>query len=320
MPADSLQGITVFVRVAEARSFTGAARKLGISTSGASKAVARLEDKLGVRLVHRTTRSVGLTDDGNAFYERCRQILGELEDAESAVTRARAKPHGRLRVLMPVAFGQRILAPLMAQFAAFNPELVIDVELSDRVPDLADEGLDAAVRIGELADSRLIARRLCDLRFVTVASPEYLEHHGEPKMPDDLDHHRCLMIYIPQTHRYRGWEFTVNGVPFIKSPPATLNINNAHALLHAAIAGAGIANIPTFTAFDSIRAGLLQPILREYESAGPPVWVVYLERRHLSPRVQALVDFLTTHIPPLPAWDAFLKETGALVSSSFPRR
>jgi LysR family transcriptional regulator, regulator for bpeEF and oprC len=307
MATDSLQGITVFVRVAEARSFTVAARKLGISTSGASKAVARLEDKLGVRLVHRTTRSVGLTDDGTAYYERCRQILGELEEAESAVTRARAQPRGRLRVLLPVAFGQRILAPLMAQFAELNPELVIDIELSDRVPDLADEGLDAAVRIGELGDSRLIARRLCDLRFITVASPEYLERRGEPKTPDELDNHRCLSIYIPHTHRYRAWEFSAKGSRFNKIPAGALNINNAHALLHAAIAGAGIANIPTFTAFDSVRAGLLQPILREYECAGPPVWIVYLERRHLSPRVQAFVDFLTTHIPPLPAWDAFLK-------------
>jgi len=307
MATDSLHGITVFVRVAEARSFTAAARKLGLSTSGASKAVSRLEDKLGVRLVHRTTRSVGLTDDGNAFYERCRQILAELEDAETAVTRARAKPRGRLRVLMPVAFGQRILAPLIAQFAALNPELVVDVELSDRVADLADESLDAAVRIGELGDSRLIARRLCDLRFVTVASPEYLERHGDPKTPDDLDQHRCLTIYIPHTHRYRSWEFEANGARFTKAPLGALNINNAHALIHAAISGAGVANVPSFTAFDAIRAGLLQPILREYESAGPPVWIVYLERRYLSPRVQALVEFLTTHIPPLPAWDAILK-------------
>lgn len=304
MAADSLQGITVFVRVAEARSFTAAARKLGISPSGASKAITRLEDKLGVRLIQRTTRSVGLTQDGNAFYERCRQIVGELEDAEAAVTRARATPRGRLRVQMPVAFGQRILAPLMAQFAELNPELVIDAELSDRIPDLADEGLDAAIRIGDLGDTRLIARRLCDLRFVTVASPQYLERHGDPQTPDELDRHRCLMIYIPHTHRYRGWDFASNGVTFTKVPAGVLNFNNAHALLHAAIAGAGIANIPTFTAFDAIQSGLLQPVLREYASVGPAVWLVYLERRLLSPRVQAFVDFLTTHIPPLPAWDA----------------
>lgn len=304
MAAESLQGITVFVHVAEARSFTKAAGKLGISPSGTSKAVTRLEDKLGVRLVQRTTRSVGLTQDGAAFYERCKQILGELEEAEAVLTRSRARSRGRLRLQMPVAFGQRILAPLMAQFAEQNPELVIDMELSDRVPDLADEGLDAAVRIGDLADSRLIARHLCDLRFVTVASPQYLQRHGEPRTPDDLDRHRCLMIYVPHTHRYLGWHFNCDGVQQTRVPAGTLNFNNAHALLQAAIAGAGIANIPSFTAFDAIGSGLLRPVLREYAALGPSVWLLYLERRHLSPRVQALVHFLTTHIPQLPAWDA----------------
>src|SRR5262249_11849179 len=143
--------------------FTAAARKLGMSTSGASKAITRLEERLRVNLVRRTTRSVGLTEDGNAFYERCRHILGELEDAETALTQTRAKPHGRLRVHMPVAFGEHIFAPLTAKFAEANPELVLDVELSDRTPDLAEEGFDAAIRIGDLSDSRLIARRLCDL-------------------------------------------------------------------------------------------------------------------------------------------------------------
>src|SRR5689334_6115030 len=149
MATDSLQGISVFVNVAETRSFTSAARRLGMSTSGASKAIGRLEERLGVRLVQRTTRSVGLTEDGAAFYERCRHILGELDEAETALTRARAQPRGRLRVHMPVAFGEQIVAPLMARFAELHPELVLDVELSDRTPDLADEGLDAAVRIGE---------------------------------------------------------------------------------------------------------------------------------------------------------------------------
>ncbi|MBI4193612.1 MAG: LysR family transcriptional regulator [Betaproteobacteria bacterium] len=292
------------MRVAEARSFTEAARKLGISPSGASKALTRLEDKLGVQLVHRTTRSVSLTDDGTAFYERCRQILGELEDAETAVTRRRAKPRGRLRVQMPVGFGQRVLAPLLAQFSQLNPELVIDAELSDRVPDLADEGLDAAIRIGDLGDARLIARRLCNLRFVTVASPRYLERYGEPRTPDELERHRCLMIYIPHTHRYRAWNLVSSSARSPRVPSGGLNINNAHALVDAAIAGIGIAHVPTFAAFDAIQAGSLQPILRGYASEGPPVWVVYLERRHLSPRIQAFVDFLTSGISQTPAWDA----------------
>lgn len=306
MRPDTMQGISLFVRVAEARSFTAAARKLGITPSGASKAVTRLEDRLGVRLVNRTTRSVSLTDDGTAFYERCRQILGELEDAEAAVTRRRTKPRGRLRVQMPVGFGQRILVPLLARFVELYPELVIDAELSDRDPDLADEGLDAAVRIGDLGDARLVARRLCDLRFVTVASPQYLERRGEPRTPDDLERHRCLVYYLPHTHRYREWHFSADGVPYSRTFAGSLNLNNSQALLDAAIAGAGVANVSTFIAYDAIRAGMLKVILRDYIGVGPAVWVVYLQRRHLSPRVQAFVDFLATRIPSLPAWDAVL--------------
>lgn len=306
MAANPIQGISIFVRVADARSFTEAARRLGISPSAASKAITRLEDRLGVRLVYRTTRSVSLTDDGTAFYERCRHILGELEDAEAALTRRRAKPRGRLRIQMPVGFGQRILAPLMAQFMELNPELVVDAELSDRIADLADEGLDVVVRIGDLGDSRSIARRLCDLRFVTVASPGYIERFGEPKTPDDLERHRCLAYYLPQFNRYRDWNFTSNGSRFSKSLTGSFNINNAHALLDTAIAGVGIANLSTFIVHDAVRAGLLRVVLRDYVSVGPTVWVVYLERRHLSPRVQAFVDFLINRIPPTPAWDEVL--------------
>ncbi len=306
MGLDSLQGISVFVRVAEARSFTTAARKLGMTPSGASKAITRLEDRLGVRLVHRTTRSVSLTDDGAAYYERCRQILAELEDAETALTRRRAKPRGRLRVQMPVGFGQRILVPLLAEFVELYPELTVDAELSDRDPDLADEGLDAAVRIGDLGDARLIARALCELRFVTVASPQYLERHGEPQTPDELERHRCLVYYLPRTHRYREWHFSSNGEPFSRAVAGSLNLNHSQALLDAAIAGAGIANVSTFIAYDAIRSGALKIILNDYVGVGPTVWVVYLQRRHLSPRVQAFVQFLGSRIPRSPAWDAVL--------------
>ena len=301
MASDSLQGIHVFVHVAETRSFTGAARKLGMSTSGASKSISRLEERLGVRLVQRTTRSVGLTEDGQAFYERCRHVLGELEEAEIAVTRARAKPQGRLRVHMPVAFGEHVFSRLTAEFAKEHPELVLDIELSDRTPDLVEEGVDAAIRIGELRDSRLIAQRLCDLRWATFASPEYLARHGTPQTPAELDQHRCLLFYVPHTHRYRAWNFVVNGAPFVKTPPATLNFNNSHALMRAAVTGAGIANVSAYIVAEAIAAGQLQPLLREYESPGPTVWLVYLERRHLSPRVQALSKFLSERIRDLPA-------------------
>ncbi|OGA50405.1 MAG: hypothetical protein A3F74_27355 [Betaproteobacteria bacterium RIFCSPLOWO2_12_FULL_62_58] len=309
MPQNPLHAISIFVRVAETKSFTKAAKHLGISTSGVSKSVTRLEERLGVRLVNRTTRSVSLTDDGATFFERCCQILGELEDAETAVTRRQTKPRGRLRVQLPVGFGLKVLAPYLAQFAELYPELVVDVEFSSRVADLAEEGIDVVVRIGDPGDTRLVARKLCDICYVTVASPGYIARYGEPKTPDDLQRHRCLGFYIPQTNRYRDWSFISAGHHHSKSISGNLNMNSGQALLDAAIAGAGIATVGTFMACDAVRAGLLRIVLREYvPPAGPPIWLGYLERRHLSLRIRAFVDFLTTHIPLSSSWDTILDQ------------
>lgn len=304
---DSLHAISIFVRIAETKSFTKAAKRLGISTSGVSKSLTRLEERLGVRLANRTTRSVSLTDDGATFFERCCQILGDLEDAETVVTRRQTKPRGRLRVQLPVGFGLKVIAPFLAQFAEQCPELVIDVEFGDRIADLAEEGIDAVVRIGHPGDTRLVARKLCDLRYVPVASPDYLARHGEPKSPDDLQQHRCLGYHIPQTNRYRDWSFLSAGQPYLKPISGNLNMNNGQALVDAAIAGAGIATVATFMACDAVRAGLLRIVLSEYVQAGPPVWVGYLERRHLSLRIRAFVDFLTINIPLSSSWDTILE-------------
>ena len=304
--SDSLQGISVFVRVAETRSFTEAASRLGISPSGVSKAITRLEERLGVRLFHRTTRSLSLTDDGTAFYDRCRLVIEELQEAENAIAERRSRLRGKLRMQMPVGFGQRVVLPLMARFVDINPNVTFDTELSDRESNLADEGLDLVVRIGELRDTRLIARRLCSMRFITVASPRYLEQHGEPSTPEELESHRRLMFYFPQAHHYRAWHFDRDGKRVSRVLSGAININHPEALLAAAIAGAGITNVPTLIAYDAVRAGLLRVVLREYASLGPPVSVVYLQRRLLPPRVQAFVDFLATEIAPSPAWDALL--------------
>ncbi len=309
---DSLHAISIFVRIAETKSFTKAAKLLGISTSGVSKSLTRLEERLGVRLANRTTRSVSLTDDGATFFERCRQILGDLEDAETVVTRRQTKPRGRLRVQLPVGFGLKVIAPFLAQFAEQCPELVVDVEFSDRISDLAEEGIDAVVRIGPTGDTRLVARKLCDLRYVTVASPDYIARHGEPKTPDDLQRHRCLGFYIPQTNRYRDWGFDSAGQHHSKSISGYLNMNSGQALLDATIAGAGIATMATFMACDAVRAGLLRIVLREYvPPTGPLIWVCYLERRHLSLRIRAFVDFLTTHIPLSSSWDTIIEQEPA---------
>lgn len=303
---ENLNALTVFVRVAETKSFTAAAKRLGISASGISKAVSRLEEELGVRLLNRTTRTVRLTDDGASFFDRCRQILAEIEDAETALTRTRSIPHGKVRVQMPVVFGGRVIVPALANFTERYPGLTLDVELSDRMVDLAGEGLDATIRIGKLEDSRLIARKLCDLNFVTCASPEYLARHGEPTTPDELEHHQCLGYFLPHTGRYREWQFAREGQRSSKAASGRLNLNNAESLLTAAIAGAGIANMASFVAAEAIAAGKLKLVLRHYISVGPQVSVVYLRSRHLSPRVQAFVEFLVRVAPPIPPWDRVL--------------
>ena len=313
---ESLHGISIFVRVAEARNFTEAAKRLGISVSGVSKGVARLEERLGVRLVNRTTRSISLTDDGATFYERCRQILGELEDAETTVIGRRRMPRGRLRVQLPVGFGLKVLTPLLAEFVELYPELTVDVEYSNRVTDLADEGLDAVVRIGHMVDSRLVSRKLCDIRYAMVASPSYLARAGEPRTPEELSGHRCLGYHIPQTNRYRDWSFSRSGQNYSRPISGNLNMSNGQALLDVAIAGAGIATVATFLAADAVKTGLLRTVLREYVPAGPPIWVGYLERRHLSLRIRAFVDFLMTHVPPSPAWDTILDAAPANDSAS----
>lgn len=300
---ENLNALRVFVRVAETRSFTEAAKRLGLTSSAVSKAITRLEQELNVRLLHRTTRSVGLTNDGASFFEHCLQVLAQIEDAENVLNRATSSPHGRLRVHMPVGFGRRVIVPALSQFIEQHPALVLDAELSDRTVDLAYEGIDAAVHIGEPADARLIARRLCNLRFVACASPEYLARHGAPLTPDELDQHHCLAYVLMHTGRYREWQFVHNGKTFSKTVSGRLNFNNAESLLEAATSGLGIAMISNFIAAEAIRAGKLQCVLTDYAGIGPPVSVVYLPGRNLSPKVRAFVDFLRDLIPSDPDWD-----------------
>lgn len=300
---ENLNAIRVFVRVAEARSFTEAAKRLGLTSSAVSKAITRLEQELNVRLLHRTTRSVDLTNDGASFFDHCLQVLAQIEDAENVLNRATSSPHGRLRVHMPVGFGRRVIVPALSQFIEQHPALVLDAELSDRTVDLAYEGIDAAVHIGEPSDGRLIARKLCNLRFVACASPEYLARHGEPLTPDELDQHHCLAYVLMHTGRYRDWQFVRDGNVFSKTVSGRLNMNNAESLLEAAMSGLGIAMISNFIAADAIREGKLRCILTDYVGVGPQVSVVYLPGRNLSPKVRAFVDFLRDLIPSDPDWD-----------------
>lgn len=303
--------IANFVRVAEARGFTAAARRLGMSTAAVSKSVARLENQLGVKLLNRTTRSISLTDDGEMFYLRCRDILADLEEAEAAVTRASVSPRGKLRIQAPIGLGRRIIMPSLSILTQQYPLLSIDVDLSDRVPDLAEEGIDAVLRVGPPTDSRVIARALARISFVTCASSSYLDAHGAPSTPDDLDRHNCLAYVVPQTGRYHEWEFDDNGKRRIHTPVGTLNVNNAEALLDAVLAGVGIARVASFIAAPEIVNGRLRLVLGDYIAPGQHIYLVYLQNRHLSPRVRVFADLMEKILPPIPPWEIALGLRGA---------
>lgn len=290
---DNLNALQVFARVAESRSFTTAAERLGLTPSAVSKSVSKLERELGVKLLHRSTRQVSLTNDGASFFDRCRNILLEIDDAKRALSLGNVVPQGKLRVQMPVGFGRRVIAPALMRFTEQNPGLVVDVELSDRAIDLAYEGIDLALHIGPVSDTRLVARHLCNLSFAAYASPEYLARHGEPATPDDLDQHRCLAYIFPMTGNYRAWQFSKGDRSFTKMVSGGLNMNNAESLLEAAVAGAGIVMISNFIAAEALHSGRLKRILTEYVAKGPDVHAVYLPGRHLSAKVRAFIAFLT---------------------------
>lgn len=287
----NLNALLVFVKVAETRSFTLAAQRLGLTSSAISKSIARLEQELGVKLLTRSTRLVTLTSEGASFFERCRQILTEIEDAESAVTANMATPKGRLRIQMPVGFGRRVIVPRMWEFTQRYPELSIDIELSDRLVDLTYEQVDAMVHIGPIQDDRVVTHRLCNLSFAAYASPDYLAKHGTPQSPLDLDQHQCLAYLLPMSGEHREWQFIKNGQDYSRVVSGALNINNAESLLEAAIAGAGIVMVSDFIAGNALRSGKLQRILSEYVVAGPEVSVAHLPRGALTAKVRVLVDY-----------------------------
>jgi len=291
-----LNSLRVFFRVAQFRSFKAAAASLGLTSSAISKAITRLEADVGVGLLQRTTRSVGLTEDGAAFFENCKQILGEIDRAESLLSRAIMGPYGRLRIHMTEGFGRRVAFPTLHRFMERYPSLTVSVEMSDRIVDMANEGFDVDIRIGEVADSRLVARLLGHIGFVTCAAPAYLKRHGKPKTPEDLDRHNCLAYSHMHTGRLREWQFCKDGRVYAKSVSGTLQANNSEALLVAAISGVGIASVSQFIAKDAIAAGKVKPVLTRYAAPGPPVYAVYLRGQNVSPKVRAFVDFLTEHV------------------------
>ena len=302
MTTDNLSAISIFVTVGSSVSFTAAAQKLQMSVSGVSKAVSRLEARLGARLLNRTSRRITLTDEGAAYFTRCQQILHDLDEAEAMVAQSRGLPRGRVRVQLPRGLGKKIVVPAMARFLERFPEISVDIVLDAMSLNLEEEGIDVSVRYGEPTDSLLVARKLCSVTYVACAAPDYLKRSGEPKAIDDLRHHRLINYIVPGTGRYRQWNFNVGGKTLSLDITGSLNIIDMGALADAAVGGAGVAYLPDFMVFDHISAGDLKVVLPQHAYEGESIYMVYLRRRHSSPRLQALLDFLSDLLSETPAW------------------
>jgi DNA-binding transcriptional LysR family regulator len=301
---ENLTDIAVFVRVVERGSFTLAAGDLGLSRAALSKYVSRLEERLGARLMQRTTRRLSLTEAGAALFEASRGALERIEEAQSAIARFQSEPRGRLRVSAPMSFGILHLGPLLAEFAQAQPHVSLDLTFDDRFVNLVEERFDVALRIGKLADSSLVARKLASTRLVVCASPAYLAEHGEPETPEDLAAHNCLLYSYLATANV--WRFTApDGREIPVAVSGNLRANNGIVEAEAAVAGMGVLMTPTFYVGPLIRAGKLRQILTKYRGPEIGIHAVYPQREHVPPKVRVFVEFLAKRFGKKPDWERF---------------
>jgi DNA-binding transcriptional LysR family regulator len=299
---DSLTDIAVFAQVVESGSFTAAAERLSLSKSVVSKYVTRLENRLGARLFYRTTRRLSLTEVGRTFYERSRRGLQEIEEAEAEVSHLQGEPRGTLRLNTPMSFGILHIAPALPEFLRRYPEVSIDMNLDDRQVDVIEEGFDLSVRISDLPDSSLVARRLGPCRHAVVASPDYLDRHGTPTTPDELKHHSIISFRYQESAR--EWHFrSPDNKTVSVAVSGSFQANNSLALREALLGGIGITRTPTFVVGEDIQTGRLRPILANYETLEVSIFLVYPQRQHLSPKVRAFVEFFVERISDSPYWD-----------------
>lgn len=304
---DTLLNIRAFAQVVESGSFTLAAERMQISRAMLSKHIRHLEDRLGVRLLNRTTRRLSLTEAGTAYYERCGAILEALDEADLAATQLASTPSGTLKINAPVAFGTRHLYPAISDYLRTYPGIKLDLTLEDQMVDLIKEGVDMALRIGHLSDSSLVARRLAPARVAVCASPAYLEKWGVPRTPDELKRHNCLgyaYSEYPET-----WRFTGRDGEHAIQISGNMRANNGEVLRAAALDGLGVVMQPTFIIGDDIKAGLLQAVLPNFAPMEFSIYAVYPSRRHLSTKVRMFVDFLTGRFGPEPYWDEWMRAT-----------
>ncbi|TCK32574.1 LysR family transcriptional regulator [Paraburkholderia sp. BL8N3] len=286
---ETFSGIVIFVTAAKSRSFTDAAEQLGLTKSAVGKAIAKLEERLGAQLFHRTTRSISLTADGEAYFAACASALDEISTAETAIGPGHQRPVGRLRIDMPAAFGRRILVPILLDIGRKHPDLQFTMTFSDHLIDPIEEGVDLVIRFGEIESTGgLVARRLTSQRMVIAASPEYLARRGTPRHLEDLKHHACIVGYrrgLPLS-----WRVHINGESSRISPPATHQISDGDSIVAAALAGMGLCQMPMSLLRPHLESGELRSALDDLSSDLIDVHAVWPKVAHLRPKVRHVVD------------------------------
>lgn len=301
------ENMSVFIRVVESGSISGAADRLGVAKSAVSRRLKELEEHLGVELFHRTTRKMNLTDTGKTFYHQSVRILDDVLEAELSTSQAHGELQGSLKVALPLSFGLMHLAPAINEFLLSHPQVEFDLDFSDREVDLMQEGFDLAIRIADLPDSSLIARRLAPIQSIMCASPAYLEQMGIPQLPDELIDHQCLVYSLLRDFEY--WHLTDSKGNVIKTKIRPyLKASTGEFLRDVAVEGRGIVLIPTFIAYKEIERGTLVPLLEDYKTPQINAYAIYPQTRHLSQRVRAFVDILIKRFEGTPYWDLCLQK------------
>ena len=293
---DSLSGIAVFVQVADTRSFTEAGRVLGVSSSAVGKSIARMEARLAVRLFHRSTRSITLTAEGALFLQRCRRILSEVEAAEVELSQVAASPRGKLRLSVPQL--NATLMPVLSDFMRVYPDIELEIDMSDRMVDIIDEGFDAVIRTGDQHDSRLVSRRLGRCPQVLVGTPAYFAKHGLPRHPRDLVRHQCLQHKFPLSGKLEVWPLRVAPPEVMPPLPESIIANNVETLTYVALQNMGIVFVPTFTVHRELQSGQLQRVLDDFLDQEVTFSLLWPASRHASPKLRVLIDYLGQHLFP----------------------
>jgi LysR family transcriptional regulator, regulator for bpeEF and oprC len=292
MRSNMLELMEIFVQVVELRSFTRAADALQLHRPAVSKSLQQLEQTLGVKLLHRTTRSLSVTAEGDEIYQRAKTLLADVNDM-MAIYSPRQPPRGQLRIDVPLALAHSILIPALSDFQTRYPQIDIVLTASDRLTDLISEGIDCVIRLGELADSSFISRRMGELQMVTCAAPAYLEKYGAPKTPDDLRHHKAVCFFSDHSREVQEWQFNINGEVAARRPGYCMRVNNSDVLLSCGLAGLGMLHALRTALAPDIQAGRLTELFTDYPAVTKPVSILYPDRRYLPARVRVFIEWFS---------------------------